>query len=64
MSFKIKLNTDDIASTIKSQTKEILQKKHYDVECPHCGKSFQATSGANTCPHCNGNVTLNLNIKL
>ncbi len=52
----------DIEDTIIKKTRETVLHDKYDVECPHCGKSFKARSGRNTCPHCNNIVELTLNI--
>ena len=65
---KIKFKTDfdskKIMSDIKKQTEKTLKSSSYDIECPHCKKTFSARSGHNICPHCHEKVTLNLNIDL
>ena len=64
MSVKVKttFNTKKMMSDIKTQAKASLEKKSFDIECPHCKKSFSAHKGHNVCPYCNNAVTLNLNI--
>lgn len=64
MSVKVKttFNTKKMMSDIKTQAKASLEKKSFDIECPHCKKSFSAHKGHNVCPYYNNAVTLNLNI--
>ncbi len=66
MKVQVKTNFDSkkIMSELKKQTQKSLESSAYDIECPHCQKTFSAHSGHNVCPHCHNEVTLNLNINL
>ncbi len=66
MGIKVKLNFDEkkLESAIKDKTRDVLQNRSYDVECPHCHTKFSAHSGQNVCPACHNTVDLKLNIKL
>ena len=65
MGIKVNVNFDKrkLEDAIKAKTTGALQKRSYDVECPHCHNKFSAQPGKNTCPCCHGLVDLNLNIK-
>lgn len=64
ITFKTDFDPDEIMSDIKDQLKESLLSDSYDVECPHCGKMFDAYPGNNICPHCENEVVLDLDINI
>lgn len=58
--FEYDFDPDKIMKDILGQTKSDCLKEDYDVECPHCGKTFKAVAGKNVCPNCDSEVLLNL----
>lgn len=56
--------SDDILKAALEIADEELRDSEYDIECPFCHKPFSAKEGLNTCPHCNEQVNLNLDIDI
>lgn len=65
MNIKVKTNFDKrkFESAVKEKTVEALNKRTYEIECPHCHDKISVQPGKSFCPRCHKTVDLNLNIK-
>lgn len=57
--FKVSINPDAV-SLMQDAVHELVYQSGVDVKCPLCDKVFHVHTGENTCPHCNGNVTVDV----
>lgn len=57
--FEVSINPDAV-NLIQDATKGFVYQNGVDVKCPLCDKVFHVHTGENTCPHCNGNVIVDV----
>lgn len=59
---KVSIDTKRLEKVIEGKTKEILEARTYDVECPHCHAEVSIHPGTSLCPSCGKEIKLKLNI--
>ncbi len=52
----------DLTRAVEKSVTDGLHSMKYDINCPHCGATFQAPAGKSHCPVCKNIVDLELNI--
>lgn len=57
MSVKIEFDKNAFKQTVKQQAAQALNKRTFDVECPHCHSEVKVPTGQNPCPKC-GNIII------
>ena len=65
MSVKIEFDKNAFKQTVKQKAAQALNKRTFDVECPHCHSEVKVPTGQNPCPKCGNiiNLTLDINFK-
>lgn len=63
MSVKIKFDTKKFEKSIRKQTVSALNKRTYEVTCPHCNNKVTVPTGKSVCPICKNLIDLSLDIK-
>ncbi len=51
-----------LSKEIEKQAIKSVVESGIEIDCPHCNKSFKASSGENICPHCKNKVILNFDV--
>ena len=59
---KFDINTKELKKTILNAAREEAYEMDIDIECPECGKHFDAHAGANVCPFCKATVDLDVQV--
>lgn len=54
---------NDLAKSATNMAIKKASSKQYDYQCPHCGKQLKVKVGKNVCPHCQGVIEMNLDLK-
>lgn len=61
---KVKIDFDPkkVKNEILSNVSKNVGKIPIEVDCPECGKKYEAFAGLNTCPHCGTELNLDVDI--
>ncbi len=61
---KVKIDFDPkkVEREILSEVSRNKDKIPIEIDCPECGKQYEAFAGLNTCPHCGAEVNLDVKV--
>lgn len=62
MSSNFKIDMNKLEKSIKKQATSALNKRTYDVTCPHCKSKVNVPTGKSICPICRKEIDLTLDI--
>ena len=63
MSSNFKVDMKKLEKSIKKQAVSSLNKRTYDVICPHCKSKVNIPTGKSMCPICRKEIDLTLDVK-
>lgn len=58
----VNFDADKIFDEILDDIRENSSNIDFPIDCPHCGKEFEAHGGLNKCPHCGEETSINVNV--
>lgn len=62
MGSKFEIDMKKLEKSIMQQSEQALNKRMYDVKCPHCNAQVKVPTGKSKCPYCRNEIDLSLNI--
>lgn len=59
---KIDFDPKKVEQAILSEVSKNKDKIPVEIDCPECGKPYEAFAGLNTCPHCGAELDLDIKV--